>query len=149
MQSRTSPIGNRLQLVTTGHATGCMQLQLRLRKCVEIFGPVSVRLHPKKAKNRTGPDFRTLNVSIPLFSRTYHDDFAQMSILRALAPTTPTYTHEHSVFSSSSSWQTAQRDPTTLHCCVRGHWLIMHSKAVEPACRAQSEDEVCDSAFVY
>ena len=49
-----------------------MQLQLRLRKCVEIFGLVSVQLHPKKAKNWTGPDFRTLFVSdedsLPLVS---------------------------------------------------------------------------------
>ena len=42
------------------HATGCVQLRLQLCSFVEIFEPVSVRLRPKKAKDRTGPDFKTL-----------------------------------------------------------------------------------------
>ena len=51
---------NQLQPTTQPHATGCVRLRLWLRRFVNFFRPVSVRLCPKKAKNRTGPDFKTL-----------------------------------------------------------------------------------------
>ena len=55
---------NQLQPLMQLYATGCVWLRLQLHSFVENLRPVSVRLHQKRQKNRTGPDFKTLLTDI-------------------------------------------------------------------------------------